>query len=163
MKIAFKIIGVVIVIVLGMYAMSVMGIAFQALFQPITVAEKSSAMSKGIVNEVLTAENALTEYHWFKQQYADIQALEKKIERANQDFDAFMATLPADKEKWTRQDREEIQRLRTIATGIANMYDSAIADYDAKASMSDKAIFKDDLPADIFSGVKSGFELLGGR
>lgn len=135
----------------------------KAFFQPLNTAEKSSEMSTGIVNQTMTADNAIETYHWFKQQYEDVQALEKKLTRAIQDYDDYKAMLPDDKNKWVRQDREELSRLKTIATGIANMYDQACADYDAKAKMSDKAVFKDDLPADIMSGIKSGFELLGGR
>lgn len=163
MKNFFKVVGVVLLITVLGLLLRVGGLFGRAVTQPLVTAEHSADMAEDIVEDTLTSENAIREYEWFKQQLQDIKALGKKIERAQSNVEIYKNDLPDDKEKWSRSDKAELSRLRAIGTGLADMYDQAIADYDAKASMSHKAIFKDDLPADIFSAVKTGMELLGGN
>lgn len=163
MKKVFLVIGIILLIIALGIGARVAGLFGRAITQPLTTAEQAADMAEDIVENTMTAEEAQRTYEWFKQQLQDIKAKGKMVERANQAVIDYKADLPDDKADWDRHDKAELNRLRTVAQGLADSYDQMIADYDAKASMSHKAIFKDDLPADIFSAVKSGMQLLGGQ
>lgn len=117
-----------------------------------------NGMSHQIEQKVLNADNAINSYEWFIQQEADIRAKYKQEERAKQDIQDYIAMLPADREKWARQDRDEVQRLRTIASGIGYQVDGMVEDYNAKSSMQHKALFKQKLPTNIFRGTMQKLE-----
>ncbi|MGL6099447.1 MAG: hypothetical protein ACRC0G_07465 [Fusobacteriaceae bacterium] len=117
-----------------------------------------NGLSHDVQQKVLNADNAINSYEWFIQQESDIKAKYKQEERAYKDLDDFMATLPSDREKWVRQDKDEAQRLRTIASGIGYQVDGMVEDYNAKSRMEHKALFAKKLPTNIFRGVKQRLE-----
>lgn len=117
-----------------------------------------NGMSHQVEQKVLNADNAISSYEWFIQQEADIRAKYKQETRAKQDVEDFIAMLPADREKWSRQDRDEVQRLRTVASGIGYQVDGMVEDYNAKSNMQHKALFSKGLPTNIFRGTMQKLE-----
>lgn len=117
-----------------------------------------NGMSHQVEQKVLNADNAISSYEWFIQQEADIRAKYKQEARAKQDVEDFIAMLPADREKWSRQDRDEVQRLRTVASGIGYQVDGMVEDYNAKSNMQHKALFSKGLPTNIFRGTMQKLE-----
>lgn len=117
-----------------------------------------NGMSHQVEQKVLNADNAISSYEWFIQQEADIRAKYKQEARAKQDVEDFIAMLPADREKWSRQDRDEVQRLRTVASGIGYQVDGMVEDYNAKSNMQHKALFAKKLPTNIFRGTAQKLE-----
>ena len=162
MKDGLKVFGALMLIILVVIVLVLGGIGLKALLPPVSVISDSVDMAHEVTDSTLDGQNAIYNYEWFKQQYEDIGALNKKLIRANENVEIFKGDLPESREKWSREDKNELSRLRSIATGINDMLDQAVADYDAKSKMVNRAIFKDNLPSNIFDAVETGFKLLEG-
>ena len=131
----------IVLIVIGII---VLGFAVKYIFFPITALDKGIDVAYGVMDETLDADNAIYNYEWFKQTAEDIIALGKKEDRAEQSIQIFMET--ADN---SREDKNELARLRAIKSGLGNMLDDTIAKYNARSQMANRAIFKDNLPSNI--------------
>lgn len=117
-----------------------------------------NGMSHQIEMKTMNADKAIENYEWFIQQEADIRAKYKQEERAQQDVKAYLEFLPKDIKEWTRQDRDEVQRLKTIASGIGYQVDGMVEDYNAKSSMKHKVLFKNNLPTNIYRTTRNILE-----
>lgn len=117
-----------------------------------------NGMSHQVERKVLNGDTAISTYEWFKQQEADIRAKYSQEERARKSMAEFKDMLPQDMSSWSRQDRDEYLRLKTVADGIGYQVDQMVADYEAKSSMKHKELFKNNLPTNIFRGVNSKLE-----
>lgn len=115
-------------------------------------------LSSDVNRKVMTSDNAISNYEWFKQQEQDIRAKYNQEERARKSLLDYKGMLDSDMAKWSRQDRDEYQRLKTVVDGIGYQVDQMVADYEAKLTMKHKEIFKDNLPTNIFRGVNQRLE-----
>lgn len=140
---------VIVILVFG-------GIAIKVLFFPVHIADKSVDLAYGTTNKTMTAENAIYNYEWFKMQEESIESLYKKEDTAKKQLEEYIKLLPEDKGKWTRDDKNEVSRLQSIVSGIENMTNDAIAEYNAKSNMVNRVIFKDNLPSNIDRAFLSG-------
>lgn len=102
-------------------------------------------MNRDIVTKTYTAENALYNYHWFKERFEAIKATEKKIENSMAEQSNFR-TSAGDRKNWTFEDKNEDARLSSITLGLKNHYEDIVAEYNARSKQADKALFKDELP-----------------
>jgi hypothetical protein len=118
-------------------------------FFPIVVAEQSINMVQGVDVKVLDSDNAIANYEWFKTQEESIIALYSKEVRAKQAVNDFKSLLSEDRNNWTREDKTEYDRLSSIVVGLGNQVDDAIALYNARSKMVNRAIFKDNLPTNL--------------
>lgn len=151
MREALVIIGIIAILAFG-------GIFMKVVFFPANTVDKSVDMAYEVTNETLDGKNAIATYEWFKDREGEIASLYKKEENAQEQLDAFLEMFP-DKENWTREDKNEYSRLSTNVTAVKNMLDNAIEDYNAEASKSNKAIFKDNLPSNITRAFYAGQDL----
>lgn len=124
-------------------------LAVKIVFFPVAVVDNSIDMTYGVVEDALNSENAIYNYEWFKTQEESIASLYKKEQRALQDIEEFKSMLPEERSEWSRDDKIEYDRLNTIATGLGNQIDDAIATYNARSGMVNRAIFKDNLPTNL--------------
>lgn len=129
-----------------------------ALFKPYVV-DTSIDMAYDTVDKTMTAENAIYNYEYFIKQAESIQALRNKEIIAEQQLEGFYELYGKDTSKWTREDKAEHSRLKSNITGIQNMLENAMADYNAKSSMVNRAIFKDGLPSNINRAIIDGLQL----
>jgi len=143
---------IVVILVFG-------GIAIKVLFFPVHVAEKSVDLAYGTTDKTMTAENAIYNYEWFKEQEAYIRQCYKNEEIAKEEYDLYISTLPKDREKWDRQDKDEEASLRNSYYALQKLTNKSMEDYNAKSSMINRAIFKDNLPSNIDRAFLSGKEL----
>lgn len=134
----------VLTIVAIVIAVIVLGFVLRYILFPISALDKGIDVAYEVMDKTLDADKAIYNYEWFKQTAEDIKALGKKEDRAEQNIQIFMET--ADN---SREDKNEIARLRAIKTGLANMLDDTIAKYNARSQMVNRAIFKDNLPSNI--------------
>ena len=132
-----KVVLIIIVII-------VLGFAIRYILFPINALDKGIDTAYGVMNKTMNAENAIYNYEWFKSTAQDIIALGKKEDRAEQNIQIFKET--ADN---SREDKNELARLRAIKSGLGNMLDDTIAKYNARSQMANRAIFKDNLPSNI--------------
>jgi hypothetical protein len=130
-----------------------------ALF-PVHTAVRSVDVAYGVVNKTLTSENAIREYEWFKQQEADIRKCIKNEEIAETELTTFISGLPKDRTTWGDFDKREEASLRNSLTAVRRVTNIAMEDYNAKASMANKAIFKDNLPSNISRSFYAGMQLI---
>ena len=135
------------------------GIAVKVLLFPVHVADKSVDLAYGTTNKTMTAENAIYNYEWFKEQEAYIRQCLKNEEIAKEEYDIYVKTLPENREKWDGRDKDEEASLRNSYYALQKLTNKAMEDYNAKSSMVNKAIFKDNLPSNIDRAFLSGKEV----
>lgn len=98
-------------------------------------------VGKDIVDRTINADAIITNYEWYEQQYKDIQAIEGQIKDAQASVDRFKADNGS-AENWKFDQREEYARLNSIATGIQQARRKMIEDYNAKAWMITRTMWK---------------------
>lgn len=133
---------IVIAIVLGFIGLYVVGTALRVALLPARVVDRSIGTLEGITDKTLTADNAIYQYEWFKQQVEDIKAIEAKIEIAQNSHAAFVASA-GDRKDWTFEDKNEAARLQTVKQGLQSQYQDMVATYNARTKMANRAIFLD--------------------
>lgn len=121
------------------------GSALHLFTLPFVKFEAKVQTNEDIIKKTYNADNALEQYHWFKDQYEAIQATTNKIaiaQRAATDFD----TAAGPRTSWTFEDKTESARLHSVAQGLQSQYENQVAEYNARAKSVDRAVFKDNLP-----------------
>lgn len=119
-------------------------LGLRALLFPVKGIERAIDTAYGVLDETMTAENAIYNYEWFKQTAEDIQALHNKEANAEGAIREHMATMDD-----SREDKNELARLRSIELGLTNMLEDTMAKYNARSKMANRAIFKDNLPSNM--------------
>lgn len=134
-------------------------IGFKAVFFPVHTIDQSIDTAYEVVDKTLDGENAIYNYEWFKQQEAYIRECYKNEEIAKEEYDLFLSMLPEDRNEWTREDKQEEASLRNSYYALQKLTNKAIEDYNAKSSMVNRAIFKDNLPSNITRAWIAGAKL----
>ena len=98
-----------------------------------------------IITKTYDADNVIYNYEWFKNTYEAINADKEKIKTAKTDVDTFELNAGA-RSTWTFEDKTEDARLHTVLTGLQNHYQDLVAQYNARAKMTNRSIFQDNLP-----------------
>lgn len=93
-----------------------------------------------IVNKTINADNVLYNYEWFKQQWRDVQAIDKKITIQTEAKKVF-AEDAGHRKDWTFEDKTESSRLGSIITGLEMQKADMISKYNARANMANRQIF----------------------
>jgi len=137
-------IGVVALILISLAA-----IGLKALWLPVHTIKKGVDMGYDVVDKTMDGEKAIANYEWFKNQEQQIKVLGNQMNRSLEELNDFKATLSNDRKEWDMYDKDEYSRLRSNVTGIGQMLDAAIGDYNAKSSMVNRSVFKDNLPTNI--------------
>lgn len=122
----------------------------KAALLPVHTQVKKVDTAYEVVDKTMTGDNAIYNYEWFKSQYEAIEAQRDKIQLAEEDYQAYKETLDKDSSKWTRFQQQEEASLRNSLSANKKILTDLIAEYNAKASMANRAIFKDNLPMNVF-------------
>lgn len=144
---------ILILVIIGLIAVPFIGLGLKVVFFPVHSVSKGVDTAYEITNRTMNGENAIYNYEWFKRQAESIESLYKKEERAQADVLRFKSELPSEREKWSREDKTEYDRLQAISTGLSNQLNDAIAEYNARSSMANRAIFKEELPSNISRAI----------
>lgn len=94
-----------------------------------------------VVNKTIDADNVINNYEWFKQQAADITAIEAKIDQSRSEVSAFESSLGA-RSDWDREDKIEHARLSSISSGLEMQRADMASKYNARSRMVNRSIFK---------------------
>jgi hypothetical protein len=124
------------------------GIGLKVIFFPVHTLDKSIDVAYGVVDKTMDADNAIYNYEWFKEQEAYIKLCMSNEENAQEEWSFFLDQLPEEREKWTRDDKAEEASLRNSYYALQKLTNKAIEDYNARASMKSRNIFKE-LPSNI--------------
>lgn len=120
--------------------------------------DEGARMANQVGEQTLNGANAVQQYEWFKRTEQNIKARYKQEETARKAIAEFIEMLPTDKSKWSDSDKGEIQRLRMTLDGISMSIDDMVADYNARSNMTNRNIFKENLPTNIFRGVNQALD-----
>lgn len=140
-----KIVGITLLVIVGFFILAVIGSAMNLITIPWLKFNRQVQMNRDIVTKTYTADNAIYNYHWFKERAQSITALGQKITDADTTLISFQKDAGPRKD-WTFEDKTEESRLRTISSGLKAQYHDIVAEYNARAGEVDRAIFKDGLP-----------------
>lgn len=142
-----------VLLAIGIFGgLSIVGMAMGIITIPWLKLGSQVQMERQIIQKTFDADNALYNYHWFKEKAADISATENKIQNAQSDILDFEVSA-GDRSKWTFEDKTEYARISAIKSGLKNYYETIVADYNARAKEVDRSIFKDELP--LFFSLKA--------
>lgn len=99
-----------------------------------------------IVRQEMSAEQALEDYRWFRQQFHDIKAQRAQIQNAYDEEAQFHETYGDDPGEWSRAAETRHGRIHERITGNKNMLEQMVADYNARSDDATSAVFKCQLP-----------------
>jgi hypothetical protein len=139
-----KTVGLFFAGIFGVAVLVALGLGLRILLFPVHVLDKEIETGYGVVDKTLTAQNAIYNYEWFKQQYEDIRANAKKIENAQLSAADFRVAAGV-RSDWTFEDKTEDARLQSIVLGLQNQQEQLVADYNARMKMANRILFKDTL------------------
>lgn len=135
------------------------GLAIKIVLFPVNTVSQSVDTAYEVVNETMKGKNAIANYEWFKEQEAYIRQCLKNELIAQEEYDLYISTLPADRTVWDRQDKQEESSLRNSLYALQKLTNKAMEDYNARVSMENRAIFKDNLPSNITRAFYAGQDL----
>lgn len=138
------IIGYVFAGIFGLVLLGALGTAFNLITIPWLKFGRQIQTERGIIEKTYNADNALYNYHWFKERAEAIEATKTKIKHAEAAVEIFEQAGP--RTAWTFEDKTEHARLSSVSFGLKNHYQDIVAEYNARAKEVDRAIFKDELP-----------------
>ena len=139
------ILGIAVLIV----GINIVNVAFGFMLLPWHTVAAQIQSGHAIIDKTYNSNNAIYNYEWFKQQYADMQATQNKIQNTQAQIDSFKELNGKDTSKWNYQTKQTYQQLQTTFLGQKSYYEDQVAQYNAKSQMADRNIFKDQLPAHI--------------
>lgn len=151
-----KIVGLYVLGVIGLLALA---FVLKIILFPVNTLERAIETAYGVVDKTMDAKNAIYNYEWFKDQEAHIRVCLKNEDIAKEEWELFKAELPEDREKWTREDKQEEASLRNSYYALQKLTNLAIEDYNAKSEMVNRNIFKDNLPSNITRAWYAGRKL----
>lgn len=145
-------VGIALLVVVGIVLLGVVGSALNLITIPWLKFNSQVQMNRDIVTKTYNADNALYNYHWFKERSGAIIALQTTIDQstaAQTDFEKSAGP----RSSWTFEDKQEDSRLRIVVQGQMAQYNSLVQEYNARAKEADRAIFQDELP--LFFSLKA--------
>ncbi len=135
-------VGIFFLILIGFVVIGGFGLVWRFVMLPARAIDRSIGTAEGVIDKTLTADNAIYNYEWFKQQVEDIKANQKKIDAALQSTVNFLS-IAGSHDTWTFEDKTEYARLSSIQQGLESQQANLVADYNARAKMANRNIFQD--------------------
>ena len=132
-------------VLVGVLALWGIGIGFGVIALPFHSISKQAEVAPEIIDQTITANNAIYNYEWFKQQYQDIGVAKQNVEVTDMQIVDFKTTY-GNATAWDYSTKQLYSQLQTQRTGQIQYYNELVGDYNARASMANRAIFKDNLP-----------------
>lgn len=140
-----KIFGIVALVLGGFLGLTVMGMALNIITIPWLKLGSQVQMERDIVTKTYNADNALYNYHWFKERAGAIKALQTSIPQAEAAMKAY-AEGAGERKDWTFEDKGEYARLGAVVSGQQFQYNSLVEEYNARMKEADRSIFAEELP-----------------
>jgi hypothetical protein len=134
--------------------MSAAGVAFGIITLPWHSVNAQVQAGHDVIDKTYTADNAVTNYEWFKQTYADIQATQNKIQNTQDQMTQFTSLNGNNTSQWDYQTKQTYEQLQTTFMGQKSYYEDLVAQYNARSQMADRNIFKDQLPVHVDSTLE---------
>src|ERR1035437_714567 len=145
MKTILGVIVGVFAVILLIILLSVLGAGLGLITIPWLQFTNKIQMNRDIATKTYNADNALYNYHWFKERSGDIITASQTIDVASISLSSFESSAGTRKD-WTFEDKTEASRLRAVYQGSVTYYNGLVNEYNAKAKEVDRSIFQNDLP-----------------
>lgn len=142
-----KAIGVVAMVIGVWLVLWVIGAVIGVVSMPFHAASNSVQTGHDVIDKTINANNAIYNYEWFKQQKQDIEVAKQQYQNALYVEDSFKASA-GPRSEWTFEDKQESMRLSSITLGLKNQIIQRTEDYNARAKMANRDIFRDGLLPD---------------
>jgi len=139
-----KFIGIIALFFAGIIILSVIGMALDIITIPWLKLGRQVQTERGVIDRTYNADNAIYNYEWFKNREQEIKAVHQQGVNAQATLTAFEKSAGG-RAQWSFEDKSEHARLSTVVLGLRNHYESLVAEYNARSSQVNRAIFKDDL------------------
>lgn len=138
-------------------------VGLKVLLFPVRILNQNVDTAAGIYEETMDSDNAIYNYEWFKEQEAYIRQCLNNEDIAKEEWEYFQSQLSEDREKWSKEDKQEESSLRGSYYALQKLTNKAIEDYNARSSMVTRNIFNDSLPSTIERAWYTGEELMKGN
>ena len=120
-----------------------------AIFWIINLVTTPLQTAKNVIQKTLNADNVIQNYEWYKLQYNDYIAINRKIADADTSLAHFVNDL-GNRKDWSFEDKNECSRLRSISDGLKYQRADIISKYNARSKMLNRDLFKtSDLPSEL--------------
>lgn len=139
---------IVAYVTVGVLFAWIAGTALGFIALPFQSISKQAEVAHEIIDETMTTDNAIYNYEWFKQQFQDINVAKQNVEVTEQQIADFKTTY-GNATAWDYSTKQLYSQLQTQRTGQIQYYNELVGDYNARASMANRAIFKDNLPSHV--------------
>lgn len=140
-----KAVGIFALVLVGIFVLGALGTALNLFTIPWLKLDAQIQTNRDIVTKTYNADNALYNYHWFKEREQAILALQTTITQS----DAAVKSYEIDagpRKDWTFEDKNEAARLRAVSQGQKAQYNSLVGEYNARMKEADRSIFSENLP-----------------
>lgn len=102
----------------------------------------------GVANRVASPDAAISSYEWYEQQVKDIKAMDGQIDDAKEEVSHF-EKVNGTANGWKWDQREQASRLSDNVTGLKQARRKMVEDYNARASMITRNMWRSNLPQHI--------------
>lgn len=143
----FKLIGVAAALFVAWMIVWGLGAVAGVFSMPFHAAGNAIQTGHDVIDKTINADNAIYNYEWFKQQKQDIEVAKQQYQNAVMAEDVFKASA-GPRTEWTFEDKNEAARLSSITLGLKNQIIQRTEDYNARAKMANRDIFRDGLLPD---------------
>lgn len=139
-----RFIGILAILFVVWMAAWIIGGLIGVFTMPFHAAGNAVQTGHDVIDKTINADNAIYNYEWFKQQKQDIEVAKQQYQNALQAEDAFKASA-GPRSEWTWEDKQEAARLSSITLGLKQQIIQRTEDYNARAAMANRDIFRDGL------------------
>jgi hypothetical protein len=136
-------IGVAAVFITAVLGYAAIYAWFPSTFQTLFVQRDAA---QDIVDRTYDADNAIQNYEWFKTQEQKIRMKQRQINDTRQQINRLYTTHGRNSSSWDYQTQQHYNRLTSTLLGQKQMYQKLVADYEARSSMQNREVFKNNLP-----------------
>lgn len=140
-----KAFGIGLLVLVGFVGLGVAGTALNIITIPWLKLNSQVQMNRDIVQKTYNADNALYNYHWFKEREQALLALKETIAQSDAAVVSFEQSAGSRKD-WTFEDKTEDARLRSVSQGQKAQYNSLAGEYNAHMKEADRSLFAEELP-----------------
>ena len=126
---------------LALVLIFVLGVVSRLVLFPLRTAHKVIDSAEGVVDRTVDPDNVIYNYEWFKRTHQDVLAFDDQIKMAQESLDRFVAEA-GPRKNWKMWDAIERDRLASVVFGLKNQRRSVVAEYNAKAKMVNRTIFR---------------------
>lgn len=124
-------------------ALPVLGDAMGLVTIPFLTFHSKVQLNRDVIATTYDSQYCIQNYEWFKQQEQDINGIDTQIANAQQQLDDFIKLYGSDTTKWSFTANQTYSEDSTTLTGLKNIKQQKVNDYNAKSNELNRVACKD--------------------